>query len=265
MPPFRQDASELRVIVVDDGSTDGTREGVAAQFPEVTVLQGDGSLWWAGAMNVGVRAALSRGAEYVLALNDDVEVFPDHLENMLAWAERKPEALFGSYAFDIRTRQPYYGGGRIDWRRGRTIQLLDTCPEPERRGLVEVTHLPGRGMWIPSRVFETIGLFDAGHLPHYLSDYDFSCRAARHGYELFANYDARLLSHVDLTQDCAERPRYSLSHFLYRLRGRKSGANLRDFTIFAWRHCPPEYLLRYWSYGVAARIGGYLRDWALSL
>src|SRR4051794_27428093 len=77
---FRRVAyGRYQVVVVDDGSPDDTPERLATDFPEVTVLRGDGRLWWAGATNRGVRHALKRGFHYVLTVNNDVTVHPDFL------------------------------------------------------------------------------------------------------------------------------------------------------------------------------------------
>src|SRR6516164_5363299 len=62
------------VIVVDDGSQDGTSRIVELRFPEVIVLKGHGNLWWSGATNLGVRYALKHGYDYVLTINNDSRV-----------------------------------------------------------------------------------------------------------------------------------------------------------------------------------------------
>ena len=60
--------AELFIVVCDDGSTDGTREGLSERFPAVKVVRGDGSLWWTGGTNRAVELCLlERGAQLHLA------------------------------------------------------------------------------------------------------------------------------------------------------------------------------------------------------
>ena len=60
------------VFVLDDGSSDGTSEAIAEQFPEVTVLHGDGQLYWCGGMRQAFAAAIAGDYDHYLWLNDDV-------------------------------------------------------------------------------------------------------------------------------------------------------------------------------------------------
>jgi GT2 family glycosyltransferase len=85
-----QESFELKLYVVDDGSSDGTAVSIREAFPEVRLLQGDGSLWWSGAMNLGMEAALQDGAEYLLSLNDDTSFEPGLLPALLLVASRRP-------------------------------------------------------------------------------------------------------------------------------------------------------------------------------
>src|SRR5688500_2404494 len=62
---------ELDVVIVDDGSTDGTGDAIREQYPSVDVVEGDGNLWFTEGTNVGVRKALEREPKYVLLINDD--------------------------------------------------------------------------------------------------------------------------------------------------------------------------------------------------
>src|SRR5690242_13712915 len=153
-----QTLRDFAVIVADDGSTDGTADMLRREFPEVTVLRGDGSLWWAGATNLGVQLALERGASHVMTLNDDTLPGRTVLENMMRGATQRPGALIGAYAVDVESGRPVFSGYGVNWV---TASFKTLPPDPPRTGLVEVTHLPGRGLLIPADVFRKIGLFGA--------------------------------------------------------------------------------------------------------
>src|SRR5687768_17351615 len=78
----------FKVVLIDDGSTDGSSEYVKEKYPEVTVLKGDGDLWWTGATNLGVQYALQhcRENDYVLTLNNDTFLPLQYLDNMMSLA-----------------------------------------------------------------------------------------------------------------------------------------------------------------------------------
>ena len=83
------------VVIVDDGSTDGSAERISASFPQVRIVSGDGNLWWAGGTNAGIRDALARGTDFILTMNNDVEVAPDLLDVLLGCAADHPGAIIG--------------------------------------------------------------------------------------------------------------------------------------------------------------------------
>ena len=257
----RQSVSGFHIVVVDDGSTDGTSDTVAEAYPEVTVIRGDGNLWWSGAMNAGVKRALHIGADYIISLNNDLEVAENYIEKMIYWGCRKPKALLGSYSFDIETRKPAFGGCRIVWKTGKVISLVKTLPNEQRNGLHEVTHFCGRGLWIPAEVFKTIGFFDDKHLRLYAADDDFTLRARENGYEVYCNFDARLYSHTEAAAHLENQQRYSLRGYFKHLFDIKGAGNVKNVTIIAFRHCPKKYLPYYWLRMMAGQIAGYLRDW----
>ena len=172
-------------------------------------------------------------------------------------AASHPRALLGCAACDIASGKLIHKGACIDWKSAH----LDDPPRPAGRGLLEVSHLPGRGLLVPARVFRKIGLFDAQGLPHYGADYDFSLRAKAAGFEIFCAAEARIYSYLEKSGGRELLARRSLGNYLRHLFGKKGGGNLAVFTRLAWRHCPRRYLAGFLARGIAARVGGYPLAW----
>jgi GT2 family glycosyltransferase len=252
-----QTNKDFMIVVVDDGSSDGTLEMLESEFPEVICLKGDGNLWWTASVNLGIDYALKNGAELVMTLNNDTIASNDFIEQMIRWSQKMPDALFGAFAVDQENNQPVYGGGKIRWLTASTIDLLEQLPESERKGLHEVDHFPGRGMLIPRKVFDKIGLFNEKELPHYFADYDFSHQAYKNGFKIYCNYDAMLYTYPEESGDHQNRRTKSFQNYRNHLFGIKGGGNLRNFTTFALRNCPTVYLPSFLIAGYAKRFMGY--------
>ena len=247
----------LRIIVVDDGSSDGTADMLVKEFPDVIVLHGDGNLFWTAAINLGIRHALANGAEYVLTLNNDTIASENFMEQMLFWASLTPDSLLGALDIDIKSGKPYYGGEWFDWKWSTSRYLLNELKEENKKGIHEVSLYPGRGLLIPKIVFETIGLFEEKKLPHYLADYDFTQMASRYGFKVYCNYDAKLYTYPEEGGDPKLRKRKNLKNYFLHLFSIRGGGNLRNFTIYTFRNCPRKYLVISLFAGYARRIAGY--------
>jgi GT2 family glycosyltransferase len=173
----RQEYQNLVAVIVNDGSTDGTAERIAAEFPDVVVLPGDGNLWWSGATNEGVAHALKNGADYIFTVNNDVEVDPGAIAALVKTAgSRENKTLVGSVIYDQSERtKVWYAGGTFDPQLGELVHVREAgdaeLPEPD--------WLTGMGVLIPAGVFDKTGLYDRRRFPQYFGDADFSLRAKK--------------------------------------------------------------------------------------
>jgi GT2 family glycosyltransferase len=235
-----QTYTRFRIVLINDGSTDGTSEFVKENYPDVTVLTGDGNLWWTGATNLGVHYALEdcREDDYVLTLNNDTVLPADYLETMMRLARQEPKALIGSIARDYRRRDICVDEGvTIRWFSAKFIKLK--APSSKSDLFYSVSALPGRGTLIPVCVFRRVGLYDAKSFPHYGADYDLSLRACEIGYRLLLNPCCYLYSKTQITGLSNVHNRISFGDCLKSFLSIKSPNNLKIRLRFGRRHAPP--------------------------
>jgi GT2 family glycosyltransferase len=172
----------LSVICVDNGSTDGSPEAVAAAFPAVRLLRLPRNAGFAGGMNAGIREALESGADHVLTLNNDTLVDPGFVEPLAAATGAGVAAACAQVLFADPPDRVWYAGARFRPRRGYQGRHLHYGRPPLAPTLppYETDRACAGAMLVPRPVLERVGLFDES-LFAYGEDVDWSLRARRAG------------------------------------------------------------------------------------
>lgn len=123
---LNEDLDQYRIVVVDDDSTDGTREAVNAQFPQVIVLEGDGNLWWTGAVKMGMKYAYEQGGELFILLNDDCYPQMGTISKLLKKIDENPNSVIGVQCLDPKSKEPSYGGILTNNNKLQVVKIFHT-------------------------------------------------------------------------------------------------------------------------------------------
>ncbi|MDX6577440.1 MAG: hypothetical protein QOE96_3393 [Blastocatellia bacterium] len=150
----------VRVLIVDNGSQDGSAERLAEEFPAHLFLSNEANLGFSRGCNRGIRYAHSEGAEYILLLNNDMEVEPDFLEPAIKLAQQDPNVglVTGKILFGDRRNVIWSAGGYIH---NLKIQGIAPAWNQDDDGrwdkIIETSWASGAMLMIPRATIEKVG------------------------------------------------------------------------------------------------------------
>ena len=168
---------EVGVFVTDDGSVDGT--GCALErLTGVTVIEGDGNLFWAGGMAIAERRAVATQPTWLLWLNDDVVLDPTALADMLAGSNRHPNSVIVGATRDPNSGIVNYGGNVRLGKHPMKVRLLGESPADQLASTFN-----GNCVLIPRHIRAQVGPID-GLFEHAMADTDYGYRTTAAGFSI---------------------------------------------------------------------------------
>ena len=241
-----------KIIIIDDGSTDGTEEMIKVKYPYVILLEGDGNLWWTRAANMGIEKAIEIGADYVLLGDNDATVDSEWISALVDTAEKNPRAITVPKCY-------YYYEPKKIWQAGSELNCLKGGFRVIGMGELDNGQYDTQydvncatiGVLVNTDFFEDIGMMDYKNFPQYWGDSDFAYRAYKKGYRIIYEPKSMMWHKICSTtkKDASSNPSSFLSALIYLTTNIRSCQNFRTVVKFYSRHCPiylmPYVLMRY--------------------
>jgi GT2 family glycosyltransferase len=231
-----QDYPDFEVIVVDNGSTDGSADFVERHYPQVRLIRNARNLGFAGGNNVGLRAATG---DVLVLLNQDTVVRPRWLQALVTTLEDPTIGIAGcKLLYPDGTIQ--HAGGRIVDVRGSSRHIgRGETDAGQYDATQDVDFVTGAALAVSREALTRVGPLDEGFTPAYYEDTDWSYRAREAGLRVVYCPDAVVTHHESTSSQLGSYAHHAVFHY----------GRLR----FLLKHHPLDWL---WGEFLSAEVAG---------
>jgi GT2 family glycosyltransferase len=228
----------LRIFLTDDGSSDGTGDAVRREFPQVTVLQGDGQQYWVGGTMMAWDAA--RPSAFYLWLNDDVRLRAGALRTLVETHDAAGDAaaIAVGATCDPDVGKTCTGGlRRAAWHNVSVIEPADRAQSCDS--------MCGNIVLVPRAVEERIGVLDPAYR-HFFADGDYGMRARKAGIRILLAPGHLGECRLNPFDNTSFDPALSVRQRWQKMLGPKGYRPPREWWAFVRSHAPRPKVL-YWA------------------
>lgn len=180
------------IIVVDNGSTDGSSKEIQKIFPQYIYIYNDSNLGFTGGNNVGMKHAVKTGADYIFWINNDMIVDKGFLELLVETMKNEKAGLVGPAIYYYSQREKLCGGGiYLNFWKTKIKGYKFTGK------LREVDALSGCFL-IKKQVIDKIGCF---YEPYFFNfeEFDYCLQARKAGFKIFCEPKSKIWHKVGVT------------------------------------------------------------------
>jgi GT2 family glycosyltransferase len=221
---------EVNIVVVENGSKDGSLELLKARYPEVEVLELSKNHGFAGGVNVGIKKAMADGAEFVALLNNDAIADKNWIKNLLEAMKRRPQAGIVTSKITDREKgwldssEEQYSIWGLPFSKGRGERISDKY---NKEGWIFGAS-GGASLYRVSMLKE-IGLFDEDFFAYY-EDVDLSFRAQLAGWKVAYAPEAVVYHEIGATSR--------------RIKGFTTYQTLKNLPQLMWKNVPLKLMFK---------------------
>lgn len=174
---FKNDYPCLESVLVDNNSTDGSFEFAKKIFSKAVFIQNEANMGVAAAYNIGIKYALERMADYVLLLQNNIEIDNDFILKLAENAKKEDCAIAGPVIFKNENKEILFAGGKINWLAAKADYLKKIKTEES----FETDFISEHVMLVNAEIFKKNGLFQEEYFMYWWN-VDFCLRAKKAGF-----------------------------------------------------------------------------------